>query len=271
MLALSERILRAYFDRAYNPAYDLTTARINSYRTLQLKCVKKLHPSSGDRVLCVGMGTGNEVPRILKAQPDVEVVGIDQSRSALRKARKKVLESGKRMDVSTMDARHLAFVTGSFDRVLCIHMTDFVDDRRQVTSEALRVLKDGGRFVVTYPAGEEGVGMGLDLLKDSVGEFRHPVQWLLRILTYMLAACVYLPMLFRPNKKPISREELYALLGGLTASDLEAEEDAVYRDFIVSGTRKDRQTEAKHESDFRGQVLPDLEPGGVVAEILRVP
>jgi ubiquinone/menaquinone biosynthesis C-methylase UbiE len=271
LLALSERMLRAYFDRAYNPAYDLTTARINSYRTLQLKCVKKLHPSSGDRVLCIGMGTGNEVPHILQAQPDVEVVGIDQSRSALRKARRKVLESGKRMDVSIMDAHHLAFTTGSFDRILCIHVTDFVDDRRQVTSEALRVLKDGGRFVITYPAGEENAGMGLALLKGSMEEFRHPIQWLLRILTYVLAVCVYLPMLFRPNKRPISREELYALLGGFTTSDLEAEEDTVYRDFIVCGTKQDQHTEAEHEYDFRGQVLPDLEPGRAVAEILRIP
>jgi len=271
LLALSERILRAYFDCAYNPAYDLTTARISRYRTLQLRCVQKLRPGRGDRILCVGMGTGNEVLHILKAQPDVEVVGIDQSRSALRKARKKALESGKRMDVSTMDACHLAFASGSFDSVLCIHVTDFVHDRRQLTSEALRVLKAGGRFVVTYPAGGEGAGLGLDLLRDSVGGLRHPIQWLLRLLTYVLAACVYLPLLFRPNKRPVSREELYALIGGLAASDLEAEEDLVYRDFIVCGTRQDRRTEAEHEDTFRRQVLPDLEPGRAVAEILRVP
>ena len=43
---------------------------IDPYQAQLLKCVQKLHRSSSNRGLCIGMGTGNDVSHILKAQPD---------------------------------------------------------------------------------------------------------------------------------------------------------------------------------------------------------
>ena len=165
--------MKAYFNFAYNPVYDFAVGRLNLYRKLQERCVGKLELKDNDRVLCVGLGTGNEVSHILKINRNVNIVGVDYSHTALRKAHKKALEWGKEIEVLPMDARRLEFAAGSFDKVLCIHVMDFVEEREKVTDEVLRVLKKGGRFVITYPSEKEGAGMGFNLLRDNI---RHNID-----------------------------------------------------------------------------------------------
>ena len=54
------KMMQAYFNYAYNAVYDLTTGRLNRYHWLQKRCVDKLGLHDNDRILCVGVGTGNE-------------------------------------------------------------------------------------------------------------------------------------------------------------------------------------------------------------------
>ncbi|GAH52079.1 unnamed protein product, partial [marine sediment metagenome] len=48
---------------------------------------------------------------------------------------------------------------------------------------------------------------------------------------------VYLPLLFRPKQKSYSRRELEVMITQLTTADFQIEEDPVYQDFIVYGTK----------------------------------
>ena len=84
-LVLGIKLMKAYFDFIYNPVYDFTTAQRVLYHRLQTKCVNKFKFHDGDRVLCAGVGTGNEVVHILKRNKKVSIVGVDYSSSALRK------------------------------------------------------------------------------------------------------------------------------------------------------------------------------------------
>jgi len=233
--------MKVYFDFIYNPVYDFTTAQLASYRTLQSTCVHKLEFDDGDKVLCVGVGTGNEVIHILRRNSNVSIVGVDYSRTAVQKAYKKALMWGKEIQVFLMDARHLQFAAGSFDKILCLHLMDFVEDHTEVTSEILRVLKDGGQFVITYPSHKEGPKLGLNLLKDSVrnrpGSGMHAILAFLKFTAQMLAGIVYLPLLFRSNRRSYSRSGLEAMFAQLTACDFEIEEDNVYQVFIVYGRK----------------------------------
>ena len=86
---LGTKLIRAYFNYAYNPVYDFTTGRLSCYRQLQERCVAKLELEDNDRVLCVGVGTGNEISSILEKNKNVDVVGIDYSKMALKKAHNK--------------------------------------------------------------------------------------------------------------------------------------------------------------------------------------
>jgi ubiquinone/menaquinone biosynthesis C-methylase UbiE len=235
------KLVQAYFNYAYNPVYDFTTGRLNRYRRLQERCVEKLKLKDKERVLCIGVGTGNEILHVLHRNKKVSIVGVDYSYTALQRASEKVLALSKEVQLLLMDARYLDFAAGSFDKVLCIHLMDFVQENGKVTNEILRVLKPGGQFVITYPSAKEGPRLGISLLSDSVrhsiNSGKNRVRALLESLAQMLLGIVYLPLLFRPRRRAYSRGELEAILVQSTDGDCQIEEDAVYQDFIVYGKK----------------------------------
>jgi len=235
------KLVQAYFNYAYNPVYDFTTGRLNRYHQLQERCVDKLELKDKERVLCIGVGTGNEILHILHRNRNVSIVGVDYSCTALQMAYRKALVWGKEIDAFIMDARHLEFTAGSFDKVLCIHVMDFVQENEKVTGEILRVLKPGGQFVITYPSDKEGLRLAVNLLSDSVrhsiNSGKQCIRALLECLAQMLVGIVYLPLLCRPKRKSYSRSELEAMLTRLTTGDYQIEEDTVYQDFIVYGEK----------------------------------
>jgi len=118
-MSFTTKLMQAYFNFAYNPVYDFTTARLSLYRKLQGRCVSRLELRDNDKVLCVGLGTGNEIFHILQMNRNVDIIGIDYSSTALRKAYKKALRLGKEIELLLMDARNLEFTAGSFDKVIC--------------------------------------------------------------------------------------------------------------------------------------------------------
>jgi ubiquinone/menaquinone biosynthesis C-methylase UbiE len=234
-------MIKVYFDFAYNPLYDLIIATLSRYQELQRRSVDKLVLKDDDRILCAGLGTGNEIHHILQTNKNVNIVGIDFSKTALKRASKKALSCGKEIDVLLMDVRHLEFADGSFDKILCLHVMDFTNNCLEVTNELIRVLKNGGRFAITFPSEKEGVKLGFNLLKDSINrneDFKKNrmkviSNWLVRILLGL----VYLPLLMRPGRKSYSRSELEAVLDQSKIGDYQIEEDKVYQDFLVYGTK----------------------------------
>ncbi len=237
-MSFSGKLMQTYFNIAYNRVYDFTTARLNRYQELQDRCISKLEFKDNDKVLCVGIGTGNEVVHILEMNRNVNIVGVDYSNTALQKAHRKALRLGKEIDVLTMDARCLQFGARSFDKVLCLHVMDFIEENREVTCEILRVLKKGGQFVITYPSNKEGPRLGFNLLKDSVSysiKTSNRFRSFLTIAVQIVAGTVYLPLLFRPERRPYLRSELEVMITRLTSGGFRIEEDPVYQDFIVYG------------------------------------
>jgi len=239
-MRVAKKVLRDYFNLAYNPVYDLITARFATYQRLQRVCVDKLKVNDGDRVLCAGVGTGNEVVQVLDIGKNVNIVGVDYSDTALKKARQKALSCGKEIEVLPMDIQNLEFTTGSFDEVLCLHVMDWVEDEGKATAEIIRVLKHGGQFVITYPSDKENVNLGLNVLKDSMlhnGNSGKLGTIYPLFLSILLGGIIYLPLLFRPKRRSYSRRELETILSEVADGDLQIEEYPVYNDYIVYGRK----------------------------------
>jgi ubiquinone/menaquinone biosynthesis C-methylase UbiE len=243
-MSIAEKLLQAYFNIAYNPVYDFITARFHRYRELQHRCISKLDFKDNDKVLCVGIGTGNEISHVMEMNGKVNIIGIDYSKAALRRAYNKALRLGKEIEALIMDARNLEFAAGSFDKVICLHVMDFIEDSGKVTNEIFRVLKDGGQFVMTYPSGREDPGLGGGLIRDnircaiSVG--KHPARAFIESIGPMLSSIVYLPLLLRQKQRAYCRNELEDMIAQSTVADIRIEEDPVYRDFIVYGRKLER-------------------------------
>ena len=185
--------MKAYFNLVYSRIYDFTTSGNSAYRKQQEICINKLELTDGDRLLCIGVGTGNELERILEKNQKGNIAAIDQSITALNRARKKMTRPSENVELYLMDARHLEFEDTSFDKVLCIHVMEFIKESQQATEEILRVLKKGGRFVITYPAQMEGPALGLNLLKANlrteVNSFPERVALISKSIARILVGC----------------------------------------------------------------------------------
>jgi len=216
---------RAYFDSVYSPLYDSTTARLARYAEAHVRLARYLRLAPGQRILCAGLGTGNELLSLRAQEARLGLVGIDVSLTALRRARRKAGSHPAGAALARMDGELLGFRDEAFDRVLCYHVLDFVAAPERMAGELLRVLKPGGRFVISLPAGGEGAGLGAGLMRHNLARG-------------VMAGLVYLPLMLRRKPVVFSQQDATALLGSLGAVDLTIESDPVYRDHLACGAKK---------------------------------
>lgn len=239
-MSLWQRLTRAYFDAVYNPLYDSTTARLSRYVDSQKEMAVRLRVEGRHRVLCVGLGTGNELTHLRAKAPELDIINIDISPAALARARRKPAGEGQGTTFALMDAQQLAFRGASFDRVFCYHVTDFLQDPATATAEMMRVLRPGGHFVISFPARGEGPGLGTGLLfhgLHSRGPNGASAGRVRGVMALLLGGLLYLPLLLRPRPVIFAPGEIGLLLRPLGARECIIESDPVYRDHLVSGVK----------------------------------
>ncbi|MDD2464442.1 MAG: class I SAM-dependent methyltransferase [Desulfobulbus sp.] len=103
-----------------------------------------LEPQPGERILDVGCGTGIFTVDVLKS--GAWVTGIDLSASMLARA---VTRGGESFAGLCADMCALPFADNSFDRVFSMTAIEFVADAAKAIGELNRVVKPGGRVVLT--------------------------------------------------------------------------------------------------------------------------
>ncbi|MBA7598918.1 2-methoxy-6-polyprenyl-1,4-benzoquinol methylase [subsurface metagenome] len=90
------------------------------------------------KILDIGCGIGYFEEML----PELNIIGLDNSREMLEKARK---SSGKKFVFG--DAKHLDFPEESFDGAFMVTTLEFLDDYKKVVDEVVRVLEPKGKFV----------------------------------------------------------------------------------------------------------------------------
>lgn len=142
---------------AVPPRYDLINTLITwgFDRGWRRKAARKCLASQPGEVLDLCCGTGDLAINLARSgQNGLSVVGIDYSRPMLELANKKATSSTGRRQVSFLygDAAALPFSAGSFDCVGISFAFRNLTYKNPLTqrcmAEVLRVLKNGGRFVV---------------------------------------------------------------------------------------------------------------------------
>lgn len=154
------------------PIYDRTFGAItNVGRRRAGAYISRL---DAPEVLEVGVGTGLALPHY---SADCKVYGMDYSDEMLAKARRRVEAEGLThvKELRQMDARTLDYADGRFDVVAAMHIISVVPEPETVMREMARVLKPGGRLVVTnHFAREEGV---LARLERWSAPFANTLGW----------------------------------------------------------------------------------------------
>ena len=139
-----------------------------------------------------------------------------------------------------MDAQNLQYPTDSFNKVLCLHVMDFIEDNTKATSEIIRVLKKEGQFVITYPLAKDGIRLGFNLFRDNINENIRSGKYgraLGELVSQLGLGLLYTPLLFRAQQKAYSCQDLDSMFAELNPTDIHIEEYPDYSDFIVYGRK----------------------------------
>ena len=157
--------------RRWAPVYDRTFGAVT--QSARRHTVAVLNERVG-RVLEVGCGTGLALPLY---DPRQRVVGVDFSADMLAKAEARVAARslGHVEALHRMDARELGFADASFDQVAAMHVLSVVPEPERVLTEIARVLRPGGRLVVSNHFQRERGAMAL--AERLLAPFAETVGW----------------------------------------------------------------------------------------------
>lgn len=97
-------------------------------------------------VLETAAGTGVATEALREALPNAEIIATDLNSPMLEVARQRV--RSERVRFLQADALDLPFESGSFDLILCQFGSMFFPDKVRGHSEAWRVLRDGGCYLL---------------------------------------------------------------------------------------------------------------------------
>lgn len=101
----------------------------------------------GEDVLDVGCGTGNAA--LLAAAAGAHAVGVDPAQRLIGVARERASQDGLDAEFLAADAIALPFEDASFDVVMSVFGVIFAVPAQKATAEMLRVLRPGGRILLT--------------------------------------------------------------------------------------------------------------------------
>ena len=114
---------------------------------ISIETVEALEIGPGDRVLDVGVGTGNAA--IEAARRGARVTGVDLTPAQVKRARERCTAEGVTVDLRVGDAQALDLPDDAFDVVLSVLGVIFVPDHVRAMGELARVCAPGGTVAIT--------------------------------------------------------------------------------------------------------------------------
>jgi ubiquinone/menaquinone biosynthesis C-methylase UbiE len=136
------RWIRAHYERAAS-SYD---KRLSIFeRTLFAGGREWVCAQASGEVLEIAIGTGLNLPYYPR---EVSVTGVDLSPAMLALAQRRADDLARRVELLVADVQALPFGSESFDTVVTTLSLCTIPDERAAISEAFRVLRPGGSFLL---------------------------------------------------------------------------------------------------------------------------
>ena len=134
----------------YAGAYDQVLSELPNYQEVIERHCEFITPSDKLKVLDLGAGTGNLTIKLL--EKGACVTAVDRSNEMIRVLRRKCSTYQRNLKTYTIDASNLSFFeSNSFDVVNILLVLFAIEEPENVLREAFRVLRPGGKLVMTEP------------------------------------------------------------------------------------------------------------------------
>lgn len=150
---MSQKAVSTFFDKKASEGYDERNRKMSSIAgNLHFLIGLVLDDLPDDaHILCVGIGTGEEVLALSAAHPNWHFTGIEPSAPMIEVCQKKMEEQGL-SGRCTLQHGYLSDLedTQKFDAVLCLLVTHFVtdhDERQTMFTNMYSRLKPGGYLI----------------------------------------------------------------------------------------------------------------------------
>lgn len=149
-------------DRASDPHYYITCLDTQSglgfFQAYKQRTFALLEPRPGDRILDVGCGTGDDTLALARlVEPAGTAVGLDFSQTMIEVARQRASAASLSVMFVQGDVCRLPFGDSEFDGCRADRTFQHLHDPQHALAEMVRVLKPGGRLVITDPDHESHV------------------------------------------------------------------------------------------------------------------
>ena len=109
--------------------------------------IQALAITGGERILDLGCGTGNAA--IAAARRGAKVMAIDPAARLVEVTADRATEAGLDVDARVGDAGSIPAPNASFDGLISIFAVIFAPDPQKAADEMVRVVRPGGRIVIT--------------------------------------------------------------------------------------------------------------------------
>lgn len=126
----------------------------NRSRGIWVVSLLELQPT--DRVLEIGFGPGVDLRRVSPLVPYGHIAGVDPSHEMLRQALRRNASARARVDLCKGTAAELPFVDNDFDKAFASNSVQFWPDIDAGLAELRRVLRPGGRVVISIQPRSKG-------------------------------------------------------------------------------------------------------------------
>jgi MPBQ/MSBQ methyltransferase len=125
--------------------WDATTTTLKEASERLQNALLDFIPEKNGRILDVACGMGASTRRLLDFYPAQNVWAINISEKQIESTRR----NAPGCNAQVMNAVDISFQDDFFDNVLCIEAAFHFETRRKFLDQALRVLKPGGRLVLS--------------------------------------------------------------------------------------------------------------------------
>lgn len=130
-------------DRGMSPR-DQETEYLSAQELLSF-----IQPQNSERLLDAGCGTGVNILRLHSRVRSI--VGIDYAFGSVERCRKRLQALGvSNVSLLTACISEVPFASGSFDKILCLSVLQYIDDDevRKTLREFVRLLSPGGEVIL---------------------------------------------------------------------------------------------------------------------------